>query len=159
MEQARHRSKKPDHEVSLESRSGTLLRLQLYDEANVGLQIRQHVLSAVGGLGYTGAGPGSRKESESVRAAGWATDEHGRERCAVGSALRLGKYRDAGDRWTATLQRQRRCRPSVVQLSVDGGREFPPRQRDPREVQRRDTIFRGARRTRLSHERGRLRLD
>src|ERR1700756_5847051 len=116
MEQARRRSQEPDHEVSLESRSGTFLRFQLHDKAKVGLQVREYVLSTMGWVGYPGAGQSGPQQSEDVRAAGWATDEHGRKRCAVGSALWLGEYRDAVHRRAAALRGQRRCRPSLVRF-------------------------------------------
>src|SRR5246127_2293899 len=126
MEQACRRTQEAHHEISLESGSGALLRLQLHDEANVGLQVCEYVLSTMGWVGYPGAGQSGPQQSEDVRAAGRPSDEYCRERGAMGSALWLGEYRDALHRRAAALRGQRRCRPSLVRLSVERRREFPP---------------------------------
>src|SRR5262249_4905214 len=92
LERARRQTQSADYEISVEWRAGAVLRSRLRREEDVEIQIRQHVLSAMGGIGHTRAGQGCRGEPEVVRASWWDCDEHRGNRCTVGSAIWLGEY-------------------------------------------------------------------
>ena len=66
MEQARRRAQETDHALSVEPAARNIFRLQLQTDADVGVPICVHVLSAVGGARDAGAGKGGRRQLENI---------------------------------------------------------------------------------------------
>src|ERR1700722_12605222 len=145
--------------LPVESGAGLVFRSQLSNPPDGELLVRVYLLPAVGRTGDARAGQGCGQQFKDIGTARRTSHEHLRDWCAVGFALRLGKHRNAGDRWSAALWLQHRCGSRFLRVSVDRRREFPPRRQHPRKIQCSHPILGSPRGARLRNECGRLWLD